>query len=90
MVTNPDNRFGGGPADPGRPGARWQFRVDAEDDGCRLPHSVRIGPTRTGLSMVIDQAPEHEEQIIERRLTALHDAMTTTLQGIRGLAEQPR
>lgn len=90
VVLDPDNRFGGGPADPGHPGAAWQYRLTAEGDGCRLAHSVRIGPGRTGLSMVIDQAPENEEQIIARRLAALRDAMTATLQGIRGLAEQPR
>ncbi|WP_441178175.1 SRPBCC family protein [Micromonospora sp. SD12] len=90
VVTDPDNRFGGGPADLTRPGATWQYRLTPEGDGCRLSHSVRIGPTRTGLSLVIDQAPEHEEEIIERRLAALREAMTGTLEGIRGLAEQPR
>ncbi|MBQ1075410.1 SRPBCC family protein [Micromonospora sp. C31] len=90
VVTDPDDRFGGGVADPAHPGATWQYRLTAEDDGCRLSHAVRIGPGRTGLSLVIDQAPENEEQIIERRLAALRDAMTTTLQGIRDLAEKPR
>ncbi|MGK5519668.1 SRPBCC family protein [Micromonospora sp. URMC 107] len=90
VVLDPDNRFGGGPADPTRPGATWQYRLTAEDGGCRLSHSVRIGPSRTGLSLVIDRAPEHEEEVIARRLAALRDAMTDTLRGIRSLAEQPR
>ncbi|MFG1777705.1 SRPBCC family protein [Micromonospora sp. NPDC049048] len=90
VVTDPDDRFGGGPPDPGHPGASWQYRLVAEDDGCRLSHSVRIGPSRTGLSLIIDQAPENEEEIIERRLGALREAMAGTLRGIRDLAEQPR
>jgi uncharacterized protein YndB with AHSA1/START domain len=89
-VLDADNRFGGGRPDLARPSATWQFRLTPEGDGCRLSHSVRIGPGRTGLSVVIDRAPDDEEQIIDSRLSALRDAMTTTLQGIRGLAEQPR
>ncbi|MEH1098912.1 SRPBCC family protein [Micromonospora sp. CPCC 205561] len=90
VVLDPDNRFGGGTADPEHPGASWQFRLTAEDGGCRLSHSVRIGPGRTGLSLIIDQAPEQEEEIIERRTAALREGMTATLHGIRNLAEKPR
>ncbi|MGW4499065.1 SRPBCC family protein [Micromonospora sp. NPDC004336] len=90
LVLDPDNRFGGGPADPERPAATWQFRLTPEGDGCRLAQRVRIGPGRTGVSLFIDRAPEHEEKIIEFRLAALREAMTTTLQGIRDLAERPR
>ncbi|MEU6074214.1 SRPBCC family protein [Micromonospora sp. NPDC047074] len=88
VVLDPDDRFGGGPPDLDNPGATWQFRLVPEQDGCRLFLSARIGPGRTGLSLVIDRAPENEEQIIERRLAALRDGMTATLQGIRDLAEQ--
>ncbi|SCL44388.1 Polyketide cyclase / dehydrase and lipid transport [Micromonospora citrea] len=90
LVLDPDNRFGGGPADPEHPAATWQFRLTPERDGCRLSQWVRIGPGRTGLSLFIDRAPENEEKIIEFRLAALREAMTTTLQGIRNLAERPR
>ncbi|MFG3700491.1 SRPBCC family protein [Micromonospora sp. NPDC047620] len=90
VVLDPDNRFGGGPVDLRRPAAAWQFRLAPEGDGCRLVQSVRIGPGRSGVSLVIDRSPENEEQIIEHRRATLRDAMTATLQGIRGLAEQPR
>lgn len=89
VVVDEDEQFGGGPADPARPGSRWQFRLVEEEGGCRLTHSARIGPGRTGLSVIIDRAPEHEEVIIERRMAALREAMTTTLQGIKTLAETP-
>ncbi|MEU3458173.1 SRPBCC family protein [Micromonospora sp. NPDC006766] len=89
VVVDPDNRFGDEPADPRRPGATWQFRVTPEGAGCRLTHSARIGPSRTGLSLVIDRAPEHEEAIIERRLAALRDGINATLQGIKAVAEAP-
>ncbi|MGK5671671.1 SRPBCC family protein [Micromonospora sp. URMC 106] len=89
VVLDPDDRFGGGPVDLAYPAATWQFRLNPEEDGCRLSHLVRIGPGRTGLSLFIDRAPENEEQIIEHRLTALRDGMTATLRGIRNLAEQP-
>ena len=84
VVLDPDNRFGGGPTDLDQPGATWQYRLTAEDGGCRLSHSVRIGPGRTGLSLVIDRAPENEEQVIARRLDALRDAMTGAAAGHPG------
>ncbi|MEU7971636.1 SRPBCC family protein [Micromonospora sp. NPDC049089] len=89
VVVDEAGRFGGGPADPERPGSTWQFRLVEEAGGCRLTHSVRIGPGRTGLSLIIDRAPEQEEVIIERRTAALREAMFTTLEGIKALAETP-
>ncbi|MEV6304193.1 SRPBCC family protein [Actinoplanes sp. NPDC051861] len=90
VVLDEDNRFGGGPVDPERPGATWQFRVTEVDGGCRLSQSVRIGPGRSGLSLVIERAPDQEEQIVARRLAALRDGMTATLNGIKREAEQTR
>ncbi|MEU6024735.1 SRPBCC family protein [Micromonospora sp. NPDC048871] len=88
VVVDEDGQFGGGPADLERPGSTWQFRLVEEEGGCRVVHSARIGPGRTGLSVIIDSAPEHEEAIIERRTAALREAMTNTLQGIKTLAEK--
>jgi hypothetical protein len=91
VVVDEDNRFGGGPPDPDRPSATWRFRVaELAGGGCQLSQSVRIGPARSGLSVVIESAPEHEEMIVQRRLAAMREGITATLLGIKSEAERVR
>ncbi|MFI9643198.1 SRPBCC family protein [Micromonospora sp. NPDC051925] len=71
------------------PSASWRFELQAAETGTRLRQSVRIGPGRSGLSVVIDRAPEHEEQIVEFRLGELRSHIESLLNGIKTLAETP-
>ncbi|WP_328338444.1 SRPBCC family protein [Micromonospora sp. NBC_00421] len=91
VVTDPDGTFvspdGTGRADLASPAATWRFEVEPEENGTRLRQSVRVGPGRSGLSHVIDQAPEHEEQMVEFRLGQLRSHIDSVLHGIKALAE---
>ncbi|AZQ70419.1 SRPBCC family protein [Streptomyces luteoverticillatus] len=86
-VTDPDNRFGGGPADPALPLATWKFELLPEDGGTLLRQSVRVGPAPSGLSVAISRMPDREEQILAMRLGELREGIRATLEGVKRLAE---
>ncbi|GGM24128.1 hypothetical protein GCM10012279_48110 [Micromonospora yangpuensis] len=91
VVTDVDGRFAGSDdaADRSSPAATWRFELAPEAAGTRVRQSVRIGPGRSGLSLVIDRSPEREEEIVAARLDQLRAGMERTLQGIRALAKYP-
>ncbi|MEU3353000.1 SRPBCC family protein [Streptomyces sp. NPDC037389] len=88
-VTDPDNRFGGGVADPSYPLATWKFELRPEGGGTLLRQSVRVGPAPSGLSAAIGRMPDREEQILAMRLGELREGIRATLEGVRRLAEEP-
>ncbi|MGW5555951.1 SRPBCC family protein [Micromonospora sp. NPDC003944] len=90
VVTDVDGTFAGAEdrASLTSPAATWLFELTPESTGTRLRHSVRIGPGRSGLSLVIDQSPESEEQIVALRLGELRDNIELVLSGIKSLAEE--
>ncbi|WP_433232105.1 SRPBCC family protein [Micromonospora sp. CA-248260] len=91
VVTDVDGAFAGpdgaGRADVSSPAATWRFELEPEGAGTRLRQTAQVGPGRSGLSLVIDQAPEHEEQIVESRLGQLRSHIESVLDGIKALAE---
>lgn len=89
VVTDLDGTFAGpeGGASLTSPAATWRYELLPEATGTLLRHSVRIGPGRSGLSMIIDQTPEHEEAIVAFRLGELRTNIETVLHGIKALAE---
>ncbi|MFF8591194.1 SRPBCC family protein [Streptomyces sp. NPDC015220] len=87
-VVDPDGRYGDDAPDPARPLATWRFELDPERTGTRLRQSVRIGPGRSGLSLVIDRMPDREEAIVAFRVGELRTNIEATLKGIRTLAEE--
>ncbi|MEU1286397.1 SRPBCC family protein [Kitasatospora sp. NPDC005856] len=89
-VMDVDGRYGEPVSDLGGALARWRFELTPENGGTRLLQSVVIGPGRSGASLVIDAKPELEERIVDFRLNELRTGMTTTLEGIKSLAEQER
>lgn len=86
-VTDPDGRYGGGPADPAHPMATWAFALEPASGGTLLRLSALLGPARSGISLAVDRMPEKEEAIIEHRLGDLAAGMRTTLQGVKDLVE---
>ncbi|MEU6579027.1 SRPBCC family protein [Streptomyces sp. NPDC046805] len=87
-VVDPDGRYGDPVADPEKPLATWRFELASEGTGTRLRQYARIGPGRSGLSAVIDSAPEREEEIVAFRLAELRTNVEATLRGIKALAEE--
>lgn len=67
--------------------ARWGFELLARGDGTVLRQHYRIGPGSSGLSIVIEMAPDKEEAIIAGRLRAQRRNMMRNLLAVKALAE---
>ena len=84
---DPGQAFGWVVEDPGAPAATWRFVLEHEDGGTRLGYRARMGPGPSGVTSFIDEHPDDEEQIIDRRLAGWTANMEATVAGIRELAE---
>jgi len=69
------------------PSATWRFTLHTDGGGTRLTYFARMGPGPSGLTAAIEQMPDKEERIIERRLEHHRANMTATIEGIKRLAE---
>ncbi len=88
IVSCDTNRaFAWAVGDPEHASATWEFTLTPDGDGTLLEYSVRIGPGPSGLTYAIEQRPDKEERIIERRLVEHRRNMTSTIEGIKKLAE---
>ncbi|MEM9201799.1 MAG: SRPBCC family protein [Actinomycetota bacterium] len=68
--------------------AEWWFTVEpVGDGGSRLWFHATMGPGFSGLSPAIEQMPDQEAQIVANRLGEWTTNMTTTIEGIKALAE---
>lgn len=83
----PQRVFAWAVGDPNNASATWRFEIQPEADGTRLKQWVQLGPGPSGLTMVIDQMPDKEERIIERRQEHHRNNMTATIEGIKAVAE---
>jgi uncharacterized protein YndB with AHSA1/START domain len=80
--------FGWAVIDPAHPSASWRFELQPEGTGTRLKQWAQVGPGPSGLSVAIEQRPDKEERIIERRLEEHRENMRRTIEGIKELAER--
>jgi len=89
FVCDTNSAFGWKVSDVEKPAATWRFDLEPTADGTAttLRQSVQLGPGRSGLTIVLDQRPDMEERIIERRLAEHQRNMTATVEGIKTLAE---
>ncbi|WP_067467329.1 SRPBCC family protein [Actinomadura macra] len=72
------------------PSSAWRYTLTAEGAGTRLRQSMRLGPGRSGLSLVIEARPEQETAIVAYRLRDLRRNMTESLTGLKALVEAAR
>jgi uncharacterized protein YndB with AHSA1/START domain len=80
--------FGWAVSDPDEPSATWWFELEeVGPSSVRVTQGGRMGPAPSGLSIAIRAMPEKEERIVERRLEEWARNMTSTLEGIKALAE---
>ena len=79
--------FGWAVGDPENSAATWQFTVDPIPTGTRLRYTARLGPGRSGVTMLIGREPDRADEIVARRLAQWESGMRATVAGIRELAE---
>ena len=84
----PPRLFGWAVGNPENPAAVWRFELSPTASGTRLTYTARIGPGRSGVSMLIERDPGRAEEIISRRLGQFRAGMHATLTGIRELAQE--
>lgn len=87
VVFEPSRRFGWAVGDVQNPSATWAFELESIPDGTRLGYRARIGPGRSGVTMLIEREPHRAQEIVERRLAQFRASMRETLEGIRERAE---
>jgi uncharacterized protein YndB with AHSA1/START domain len=87
VACDPEHVFAWAVQDPDNPSASWRFELEQEGNGTRLRQKAVLGPGPSGLSYAIEQRPDKEERIIERRLEEHRANMQATVDGIKSIAE---
>ena len=79
--------FGWCTGDLNSPGARWRYELESFGSSVRLRHRALLGPGSSGLTRIIEQYPDKEEQVIMNRASSLKANMQNVLQGIKDYLE---
>ena len=74
-------------SDMENPGARWRFDLEPSGSGTRVRYTMILGPGPSGLTAAIEQMPDKEERIINRRVRLQHTAMLQVLAGVKHASE---
>lgn len=69
------------------PAAVWRFDLSPATDGTQLRYSARLGPGKSGVTMLIDREPDRAEEIVARRMGQFSAAIQTVVAGIKRIAE---
>jgi hypothetical protein len=86
IACDPPRVFAWAVGDTERPNTTWWFTLDGTD-AVTLTQRVRIGTGPSGLQYAIQQRPDKEERIVERRLEEFRAAMQANLDEIKRRAE---
>jgi Polyketide cyclase / dehydrase and lipid transport len=86
-VFRPPTEFSWAVGDPNRPAAIWRFELIPHTRGTSLRYTARIGPGRSGVSMMIDREPNRAQDIVAERLRQFERNMSVTVAGLKALAE---
>jgi hypothetical protein len=89
VANEPEAVFGWVVGDPAHPSAEWRFSIEPDASGVVLRQWMRMGHAPSGLNAAIEAMPDKEERIVARRLEEHRANMQRTVEGIRGLAENP-
>jgi uncharacterized protein YndB with AHSA1/START domain len=85
VECEPDRVIGWAVEDVDAPAAKWRFTLEPVDGGTKVTQWCQLGPGPSGLSMVIEQMPDREHDIITRRLAEHAANMEKNLEGLAGL-----
>ena len=80
--------FGWVTSDPDDPGARWRFELASIAGATRLRYLLTIGPGPSGITAAIEQTPDKEARILDRRIDEHRTNMGRVVRGIKQAAER--
>ena len=84
---DPPRAFEWAVGNPDGPAAVWRFDLASATDGTRLRYSARLGPGKSGVTMLIEREPDRAEEIVERRMRQWITGMEAVVAGVKALAE---
>jgi uncharacterized protein YndB with AHSA1/START domain len=87
VAFEPSRTFGWAVGDVQNPAATWTFELEPIPEGTRLSYRARIGPGRSGVTMLVGREPQRAQEIVANRLAQFRASMRMTLEGIRERAE---
>ena len=61
----------------------WTLTLRTVPDGTEVTYDVVVGPGRSGLTRMIEERPDAEARLIERRLATFQENMVKVLEGVR-------
>ncbi len=79
--------FGWCTNDPQNPASRWRFELERFGRTTRLRFKALFGPGPSGLTMAIENRPDLESRIIDRRMQEHRANMTKVIQGVKAACE---
>lgn len=84
---DPPRAFEWAVGNPDGPAAVWRFDLTSATDGTRLRYSARLGPGKSGVTMLIEREPDRAEDIVRRRMHQWVAGMEAVVAGVKVLAE---
>ncbi len=84
---DPPRAFEWAVGNPDGPAAVWRFDLASATDGTRLRYSARLGPGRSGITMMIEREPDRAVQIVDGRLRQWVVGMESVVAGLKKIAE---
>ena len=84
---DPPRAFEWAVGNPDRPAAVWRFDLASATDGTRLRYSARLGPGKSGVTMMIEREPDRAVQIVDGRMRQWVAGMEAVVAGLKTIAE---
>jgi hypothetical protein len=84
---DPPRAFEWAVGNPDGPAAVWRFDLASATDGTRLRYSARLGPGKSGVTMMIEREPDRAGQIVDNRMRQWVAGMEAVVAGLKTMAE---
>jgi hypothetical protein len=65
----------------------WRFELTSATDATRLRYSARLGPGKSGVTMMIEREPDRAGQIVDNRMRQWLAGMEAVVAGLKTMAE---
>lgn len=67
--------------------AVWRFDLASATGGTRLRYSARLGPGKSGVTMMVERHPDRAEEIVSNRMRQWEAGMKAVVAGVKTIAE---